>query len=309
MIDKEGQEVMLEFLTGLLDEKRVFADEPMKKHTTFRIGGNARFLVIAETKQELAALISYARQQDVKYFILGNGSNLLVADEGYDGIMIKLRGEFAETKLAGGSADKVIYAGAGAMLSGVAHFALQNGLAGMEFASGIPGTLGGAMVMNAGAYGGEMKQIVRRVEVLTPGGEILVVEAEDMELGYRSSRFKRTGEIVLSAEIHLPEGDKEEIAAKTEEYKRQRTEKQPLEYPSAGSTFKRPEGHFAGKLIMDAGLKGYRVGDAMVSEKHAGFVINAGKASAADVKKLMQDVSDKVYEEFQVRLEPEVIVL
>lgn len=323
---------MLQFLTGLLGENRVLTEEPMKKHTTFRIGGNARFLVMVETKQELITLISYLEEQKQAYYILGNGSNLLVSDEGYDGVMVKLRGDFLRTELVEQRVNlseasfekcsqespkkkdenqpvkRMIKVGAGALLSSAAYFAQQNGLAKMEFASGIPGTIGGALVMNAGAYGGEMSQIVHRVEILEDG-EIHSYFGEEMDFGYRWSRLKKNPGVVLFAELLLEEGCPEEILAKMEEYKKQRIEKQPLELPSAGSTFKRPEGYFAGKLIMDAGLKGYRVGDAMVSEKHAGFVVNMGNASAKDVKQLMQDVSDKVYEKYQVRLEPEVIVL
>lgn len=280
----------------------VWPDEPMKKHTTFRVGGPADLLVCPKTATEIAEILKLCRAAEVPYFIIGNGSNLLVSDAGYRGVILKIFKNMNEIRIDG---DR-IYADAGALLSTVSRKAMEAGLAGMEFASGIPGTLGGACVMNAGAYGGEMKDILESVNVLTDQGEIRTLSVEELELGYRYSVIKDRGDIVLEAVLHLQEGDREQIAAWMQELKEKRVEKQPLEYPSAGSTFKRPEGYFAGKLIQDAGLRGYRVGGAQVSEKHCGFVINTGDATAADVMELIRNVQDKVYERFQVRMEPEV---
>lgn len=277
----------------------------MKNHTTFRVGGPARFFVSPGGSRELAAVINVCRAAGSGWFILGNGSNLLVSDSGFDGVVIEMRNGF-DTVCAEGSQ---IYAGAGALLSQIARRAADAGLTGLEFAAGIPGTLGGAAVMNAGAYGSEMKDVLSFVRVLKPDGTEADIPAEELELGYRTSCIPRRGYVVLGAQFSLQAGSREEILARMEELAAARRSKQPLEYPSAGSTFKRPEGYFAGKLIQDAGLKGFQVGGAQVSEKHSGFVINRGGASASDVMELCRQVSERVKEQFGVELEMEVKTL
>ena len=293
---------MLEKLQKMLGEAKVLVKEPMAAHTTFRIGGPADYFVMPETVEELANVLKLCREENVPYFILGNGSNLLVGDKGFSGVVIQLYKNFDGLSIEGTK----VTAKSGAMLIRVAKEAAKAGLTGLEFASGIPGTIGGAMVMNAGAYGGEMKDVVTAVTVLTKNGDIKTLSGEEMNFRYRGSVVEEEGYIVLEAVMELEEGNLEEIQARIEELSVQRRTKQPIEYPSAGSTFKRPEGYFAGKLIQDANLRGYQVGGAQVSEKHCGFVINAGGATAADVMQLMQDVSDRVKEQFGVTLEPEV---
>ena len=293
---------MLEKLQKLLGETKVLTAEPMASHTTFRIGGPADFFVLPENVEELTCVLKLCAEEGVPYFILGNGSNLLVGDKGFRGVVIQLYKNFDGIEIQG----TTIKARAGAMLIRVAKEAAGAGLTGLEFASGIPGTMGGAMVMNAGAYGGEMKDVVTSVLVLTKEGEIRTLTSEEMNFRYRGSVIEDEGYIVLETVMELKEGDPVVIRSRMEELLLQRRTKQPVEYPSAGSTFKRPEGYFAGKLIMDAGLRGYQVGGAKVSEKHCGFVINAGGATAADVMQLMKDVSEKVEEKFGVGLEPEV---
>ena len=289
-------------LEKVLGRQKVLLQEPMKKHTTFRVGGPADYFVMPETKDEIRRIITVCRECGTPFYIIGNGSNLLVSDKGYRGVIIQLYKEMSKIETEG----NVIRAEAGASLARVANAALEAGLTGFEFASGIPGTLGGACVMNAGAYGGEMKDVLLSVTALAADGEFLTIPKDRLELGYRTSVFARKGYIVVEALLELNEGSKEAIRQKMEELREKRITKQPLEYPSAGSTFKRPEGYFAGKLIQDAGLRGYRVGGAQVSEKHCGFVINCGNASAADVDELMKQVSAKVEEQFGVTLEPEV---
>lgn len=289
-------------LSGIITDEQIKLEEPMKNHTTFRIGGPAEIFVTPGSIGEVRDIIAVCRKQAVPYYVMGNGSNLLVSDRGYEGVIIQIFKEMNEIRIEGDT----VAAQAGALLSAIANQALEEGLAGFEFASGIPGTLGGACIMNAGAYGGEMKDVVREVTLLTPEGEIRDVPGEQMEFGYRTSMAARTGAVILAARIRLRRGDQEAIRARMEELREKRVSKQPLEYPSAGSTFKRPEGYFAGKLIQDAGLRGFTVGKAQVSEKHCGFVVNKGQATAADVAELMRRVSDKVEEQFGVRLEPEV---
>ncbi len=289
-------------LKNIMDTERIYVNEPMKQHITFRVGGNADYFVTPKTDDEIKQVIALCKEQQMPYYILGNGSNLLVGDKGYRGVIIQIYKEMNTILVE----DEKIIAQAGALLSKIGSQALEKGLKGFEFAAGIPGTLGGAVVMNAGAYGGEMKDIIEEVTVLTPDGEILVLKNEELELGYRTSIVSKKGYIVLSATVKLQYGEKEEIKAKMDELRMQRTTKQPLEYPSAGSTFKRPVGHFAGKLIQDAGLRGFQVGGAQVSEKHCGFVINKENATAADVLELMNQVSAIVKEKFGVELEAEV---
>lgn len=289
-------------LLELIDEHRIYTEEPMKAHTTFRVGGPADFFVMPKTIEEVKKIVGLCREEKMPYYILGNGSNLLVGDKGYRGVMIQIYKEMAAIEVKG----ECIRVQAGALLSRVGNAALEAELHGFEFAAGIPGTMGGAVVMNAGAYGGEMKDVIVDATVLSPEGEILVLSKEELELGYRTSIIAKKDYIVLEANIRLEKGCREEIRAKMDELKVQRVTKQPLEYPSAGSTFKRPTGYFAGKLIQDAGLRGFQVGGAQVSEKHCGFVINKDNATAADIVELMEQVSEKVMEEFGVQLEPEV---
>ena len=293
---------MVEKIQKLVGEAKVLVNEPMASHTTFKIGGPADYFVMPETSEELAAVLKLCKEENMPYFILGNGSNLLVGDKGFRGVVIQLYKNFDGICLEGTK----ITAKAGAMLIRVAKEAGKAGLTGLEFASGIPGTIGGAMVMNAGAYGGEMKDVVTAVTVLTKEGEIKTLSGEEMNFRYRGSVVEDEGYIVLEAVMELKEGNQEEIQARMEELSLQRRTKQPIEYPSAGSTFKRPEGYFAGKLIQDAGLRGFQVGGAQVSEKHCGFVINKDHATAADVWELMCQVRAIVKEKFGVELEPEV---
>ncbi|MGN0321855.1 MAG: UDP-N-acetylmuramate dehydrogenase [Oliverpabstia sp.] len=286
----------------ILDQERILVDEPMKKHTTFRLGGPADYFLSPSDSAQIKEIIDICREKEISWFILGNGSNLLVSDEGYHGVVIQIYKNMNQVTVDGTR----IYAQAGALLSTVSKKAMEEGLTGMEFASGIPGTLGGAAVMNAGAYGGEMKDILVSVTVMTDEGEQKVLKAEELNLGYRTSIIKERGYIVLDVVLQLQVGDRDTIRNRMEELKVQRVTKQPLEYPSAGSTFKRPEGYFAGKLIEDAGLRGYRVGGAQVSEKHCGFVINTGDATTSDVVQLIHDVQNIIWNKFKVKLEPEI---
>ena len=285
-----------------LGSDNVRLHEPMKKHTTFRIGGPADYYLCPHSTEELQKILQICRENKLEFFILGNGSNLLVSDKGYRGVVIQLWKNFSDIE----TDDNTITVKAGALLSKVAAEALEESLTGMEFASGIPGTMGGAVMMNAGAYGGEMKDIIREVTVLTREGKLLTLSKEEMNFGYRTSVVKEKGYVVISAELQLRKGDREEIRKVMDELKERRVTKQPLDMPSAGSTFKRPEGYFAGKLIMDAGLRGFSVGGAQISEKHCGFVVNKGDATAADVLGLIGEVQKRVQEKFGVALEPEV---
>ena len=249
-------------LVNFIDEKRVLKEEPMKKHTTFRVGGNADYFVMPQNETEVKDVVALCKKTSMPYYILGNGSNLLVGDKGYRGVIIQIYKEMNDIQVDG---DKV-KAQAGALLSRIGNAALEAELTGFEFAAGIPGTVGGAVVMNAGAYGGEMKDIIVNATVLTQEGDIITLNKEELELGYRTSVIAKKGYVVLEAEYQLQKGDREAIRARMDELKCRRVTKQPLEYPSAGSTFKRPEGYFAGKLIQDAGLRGLHVGGAEISE-------------------------------------------
>ena len=288
-------------LENIMAGSGIFMEEPMKKHTTFRVGGPADVLVQPD-ETALEAILALCRQYHVSYSFIGNGSNLLVGDKGIRGVVIEMTDPMGNIEVHGTK----ITAQAGAMLSKIANTAASNGLGGMEFAAGIPGSVGGAVVMNAGAYGGEMKDIIERVYVLDENGAQLELDRDALDLGYRHSCIPDKKYIVTKVVLELVPRDEAEIRSKMKELNEKRAEKQPLQYPSAGSTFKRPEGYFAGKLIMDAGLRGYQVGGAQVSEKHCGFVINKGDATAADICQLMQDVADKVQAQFGVVLEPEV---
>lgn len=293
---------MLRELQQLVGKEHVYEQEPMKNHTTFRAGGCARYLVEPQSVEQLKKVMELCREEQISHYIVGNGSNLLVSDTGYDGVIIHLFKNMDQVRVE----DTRMYLQAGVLLVRAANVARRAGLTGLEFASGIPGTIGGAMVMNAGAYGGEMKDVVREVTVLTEDGEIVQYTGAEMEFGYRRSRITAEESIVLEAVLELEKGDPEQIAARMEELKEQRLLKQPLEYASAGSTFKRPQGYFAGKLIQDAGLRGFRIGDAQVSEKHCGFVINRGNATASQIAELIREVQKRVLENSGVVLETEV---
>lgn len=284
-----------------IPELKVLVDEPMKKHTTFRIGGPADFYVESDEKQ-LIKLLRIAKECDMPVTVVGNGSNLLVGDGGIRGLTVGIGKGLSKIEVS----DNTITVGAGAILASAASKAADASLGGMEFAAGIPGSIGGAVVMNAGAYGGEIKDIILSATVLTADGQVKEIPKEELELSYRHSCIPEKGYIVLGAKLALTPKPQDEIRAEMAQLREKRVEKQPLEYPSAGSTFKRPEGYFAGKLVMDAGLRGYSVGDAQVSEKHCGFVINKGNAAAADVLTLIKDVQERVMEQFGVQLEPEV---
>ena len=296
----------IEKIRAIIPEERVLIDEPMSRHTSFRIGGPAAAFVTVCNEEELEKLLFLLLDDDAEYMLIGNGSNFLVADEGYPGIMMILGGEF-EDIVQHEDDECCVTVGAARSLGSTSAFLTEKGLAGMEFASGIPGSIGGAVFMNAGAYGGEMKDIVKSVRLMKPdGSEIVELDAEEMDFGYRHSVVEDTGLIVLSAVFELESDDPEAIAARVRELQDKRNSKQPVNYPSAGSTFKRPVGGYAAALIDEAGLKGYRVGGAMVSEKHAGFVINAGGATAEDVLSVMRHVRKTVYENSGIMLEPEV---
>ena len=294
--------IFYEALVKVLDEDQIKPEEPMKNHVTFRVVGPADFFVTPKNYEELSGVLKCCAKYEMPCYIMGNGSNLLVSDQGYRGVVIQLFRQLNDIQCEG----NVIRAQAGALLSAVANRALEEKLTGFEFAAGIPGTLGGACVMNAGAYGGEMKDVLKSVTVLTREGERITLQKNELELGYRTSIIAKKDYIVLEAEIELKAGDAEEIKAVMDDLKERRTTKQPLEYPSAGSTFKRPEGYFAGKLIQESGLQGFQVGGAQVSEKHCGFVINKDQATAADIAELIRQVQDRVEEKFGVRLETEV---
>ena len=289
-------------LNNVIAKDSILIDEPMSRHTTFRVGGPADFFVTPKAKEEVRDVIRICKEAGMPYYIIGNGSNLLVSDAGYRGVIVQIYKEMNEVKVEG----DLVKAQAGALLSGIAAKALGAELSGFEFASGIPGTIGGACVMNAGAYGGEMKDVLESVTVLTGEGKIIELGRNELELGYRTSVIAKKGYIVLGAVLKLERGDGEKIKTYMDELKEKRVTKQPLEYPSAGSTFKRPEGYFAGKLIEDAGLRGFQVGGAQVSEKHCGFVTNRNHATAADIMELMRQVQIRVKENSGVDLEPEV---
>lgn len=299
----------MEVFQTLGQNMRVLYDEPMADHTTFRVGGPADLMVIPENVEQLRQAIRLCRDASIPWYVIGNGSNLLVSDKGYRGVVIKIcrNMDLIEKEEKGGRLR--VRAGAGVLLATLARSVCDDGWAGFEFATGIPGTLGGGITMNAGAYGGEMSQILSGVTVFTAQGAIEEWPADRLELGYRKSRIQKEEAIALEAVMEFEKGDIGQIRETVRSLAAERRKKQPLEYPSAGSTFKRPEGYFAGKLIQDAGLKGYRVGGAQVSEKHSGFVINADHATAADIYQLMRDVGAIVYKKFGVRLEPEVRLL
>ena len=289
-------------LRAIVGEDNVRADEPMSDHTTFKVGGPADLYVVPESASEVRDVLLACEEAGVDCFVLGRGSDLLVSDEGYRGVIVAVG-----DGLMGVSVDGTeMTCQAGVDLREASEMACELGLSGLEFACGIPGSVGGACFMNAGAYGGCVADVLKCVRVLAPDGSMDVVEASELDMGYRKSRVASDGLIVLSATFGLERGDPERIRSTMDDLMSRREEKQPLDLPSAGSTFKRPEGHFAGKLIMDAGLQGYRVGGAEVSRKHAGFVVNVGGATASDVHAVIEHVQDEVERQFGVRLEPEV---
>lgn len=279
--------------------------EEMKKHTTFRIGGKADCFVTPDTIGKTAEIIRYCNKKEIPYFVIGNGSNLLVSDKGYRGVIIQILRNQNRIRVE----DNKIIAESGALLSVLSKQAAKQGFTGLEFAAGIPGSLGGAVTMNAGAYGGEMKDVISQVTVLDQNGELMILEKENLELGYRTSVIAKNQYIVMETELELEKGNEAEIQNKMDTFNKSRIEKQPLEFPSAGSTFKRPEGHFAGKLIMDAGLAGFSIGDAQISSKHCGFLINKGNATAAEVMELVKYVQRTVKEKYGVFLELEIKLL
>ena len=303
---KENISKTIEKIYDNVPEIRVLRDEPMSRHTSFRIGGPAAAFVIVNTEKELAGALSAVAETGVPHMLIGNGSNLLVSDEGYPGVMIKLGGDFESIRCDADDPCKVTV-GAAMLMSRTSAFLTEHGLSGFEFASGIPGSIGGAVFMNAGAYGGEIKDVVRTVRVMEPDGSaVREVSNEDMQFSYRHSMAEDEGVLILSAEMELKKDDPENIAARVAELQFKRNSKQPVNYPSAGSTFKRPVGGYAAALIEQSGLKGCTVGGAQVSEKHSGFVINTGGASCEDVLAVMRHVRETVYADSGIMLEPEV---
>ena len=298
-------EAVIQALRKFVPEENICLQESMASHTTFRIGGLADCFVQLENTEQLIKVQKYLSQVGVPFFILGNGSNLLVSDAGFRGVILQIGPKMNRVTVEG----NVIVAQAGASMAQIARTAMEHELTGMEFASGIPGTIGGGVVMNAGAYGGELSQIVTQVNVVNNEGEIMELDNETMEFGYRTSTIRNNPFTVTEVILRLEKGDRRQIRERMEELAAKRREKQPLEYPSAGSTFKRPAEHYAGQLIMEAGLRGFQCGGAKVSDKHCGFVINTGNATAEDVRKLIREVQARVKNQFNVDLETEVLFL
>lgn len=298
-------EAVVQALRKFVPEENICLQESMASHTTFRIGGLADCFVQLENTEQLIKVRKYLSQVGVPFFVLGNGSNLLVSDEGFRGVILQIGPKMNRVTVEG----SVIVAQAGASMAQIARTAMEHELTGMEFASGIPGTIGGGVVMNAGAYGGELSRIVTQVNVVNSEGEIMELDNETMEFGYRTSTIRNNSFTVTEVILRLEKGDRQQIRERMEELAARRREKQPLEYPSAGSTFKRPAGHYAGQLIMEAGLRGFQCGGAKVSDKHCGFVINTGNATAEDVRKLIREVQARVRDQFNVDLETEVLFL
>lgn len=293
---------VIHLLEKKINREYIIEDEMMNKHTTFKVGGPADLYVIPRSEEELVYAIEVCKSENVPYYVIGNGSNLLVTDKGFRGVIIEVYRQMSDITVEG----NCITAYAGALLSKIANTALEHGLKGLEFAHGIPGALGGAVTMNAGAYDGEMKQVLESATVIDDKGQVRTLSSDELELEYRKSIISRLGYTVIKATMRLEDGDKEAISAKMKDLMQRRRDKQPLEYPSAGSTFKRPVGHFAGKLIMDAGLRGYQLGGAQVSEKHCGFVINKDHATCQDILDLIHYIQEEVKSKFDVQIEPEV---
>ncbi len=303
--------MLSEALISMLGTGNVRIGEPMKSHTTFRIGGAADYYVTPQTEKQIADVITFLKKSDIEYIVIGNGSNILVSDEGFRGVVVELGDAFSGFEILDGSQtdsdDVFVKASAGMKLTRLGNQLASDGIAGFEFATGIPGCIGGAVRMNAGAYGGELKDIIVSAKVIDDEGVIRELSADELELGYRTSIVARSNMIVLEAILRLRKGELDTIRKNISELAAKRREKQPLEYPSAGSTFKRPEGYFAAKLIEDAGLKGCARGGAQVSEKHAGFVVNKGDATAKDVCELTDYIKNVVMDKFGVKLELEVV--
>ncbi|NMB32784.1 MAG: UDP-N-acetylmuramate dehydrogenase [Clostridium sp.] len=296
------KEYLIHLLEGITDSRNIKVDEPMRKHTSFRVGGPADVLVTPVTISQLSEILKLCRDNNVPAFVMGNGTNLIVTDKGIRGVVIKIYDNLSGFGIEGDT----IWAYAGILLSKLSNFALKNELEGLEFASGIPGTLGGAVAMNAGAYGGEMRNIVIETEYMDVDGKVRIIRNEEHEFGYRTSFIHKHSGIVLRSKIKLNRGKKDKIKEQMSEFMKRRREKQPLEFPSAGSVFKRPKGHFAGKLIEDCGLGGYRIGGAQVSDKHCGFIINVGNATAKDITNLIGHIQNTVQEKFGISMETEV---
>jgi len=292
-------------LSEYIPTERILINEPMKKHTSFRIGGPADIMVLPASEEEIIHALKVCKDTSVPFFIMGNGSNLLVRDKGIRGVVIKISENYSKIEVNGTN----IKAQSGVLLSTLSRAAVRNSLKGLEFASGIPGTLGGAITMNAGAYGGEMKDVVASVRCIDSNGKIHILQKEDMNFGYRTSRIQTTDLIVSEVNMELEYGDQQESLDLMADLARRRREKQPLAYPSAGSTFKRPVGYYAGKLIQDCGLKGLRIGDAQISELHAGFIINLGNATAQNVIDLINKVQEVIYDKYGVKMVPEVRIV
>ena len=292
-------------LSEYIPTERILINEPMKKHTSFRIGGPADIMVLPASEEEIIHALKVCKDTSVPFFIMGNGSNLLVRDKGIRGVVIKISENYSKIEVNGTN----IKAQSGVLLSTLSRAAVRNSLKGLEFASGIPGTLGGAITMNAGAYGGEMKDVVVSVRCIDSNGKIHILQKEDMNFGYRTSRIQTTDLIVSEVNMELEYGDQQESLDLMADLARRRREKQPLAYPSAGSTFKRPVGYYAGKLIQDCGLKGLRIGDAQISELHAGFIINLGNATAQNVIDLINKVQEVIYDKYGVKMVPEVRIV
>lgn len=297
--------LFIEDLKQILTLDQIKENEPMKHHTTFRIGGVADVMALPYKEQEIVEIIELAKKHNIPYTVVGNGSNILVTDKGIRGIVIKVADNFSQISIDGNT----VYAQAGARLTAISRRIYEEGLTGFEFASGIPGTVGGGVYMNAGAYDSEMKNVVKSVTVLDKNSNIIELENEAMEFGYRKSKAMKEDYIILSVVMDLKQGNKDEIKAKIDDFTNRRVTKQPVSEFSAGSTFKRPEGHFAGKLIEDTGLRGYTVGRAKISEKHCGFVINKGESTFKEMIEFIQGVKHKVYEKTGVKLEEEIKIL
>ncbi len=301
MLSRTVKDTIIEYVS----EKNVLFDEDLSKHTSFKIGGPADAFVEIEKEEQLTQLSEYLERVEEKYYILGNGSNTLFPDKGFEGVILHVGNGLSEITVEG----EKITAKAGAALVKVSRIAQENSLTGLEFAAGIPGTVGGGVVMNAGAYDGEMAQVVSYVKAISPKGEIIELENKSLEFGYRHSILRHRGYVVTEVSFELKKGDKDEIQKKMDDFNSRRREKQPLEYPSAGSVFKRPTGHYAGQLIMNAGMRGFQIGGARVSDKHCGFIINVNHASAEDVLELIEEIQFRVRDRFGVDLEPEIEIL
>ena len=304
-MDLQSNQEFVDEIRSRMAPEHILLNEPMKNHTTFRIGGPADCLILPASMEDVAFVFQCLKRYDIPFVILGNGSNVLVLDKGIRGVVIKFNSPISAIR----KKKNTLTAGAGALLRDVSGFAAENSLSGMEFACGIPGSIGGAVFMNAGAYDGEMKNIVSAVRAISPKGEIVQFAANELDFGYRHSIFQENGCAICEVDLTLTPGNAEEIKEKIAGFTERRESKQPLEMPSAGSTFKRPEGHYAGTLIEQTGLKGFTVGGAQVSDKHAGFVVNAGDATAKDVLELIRQVQDRVFEKHHVKLFPEVRIL